>query len=214
MSYLYYPGCSLTGTAREYDLSTRAVMDAMGVPLTELEEWTCCGASAAEACSELLSLALPAINLAIAEGMDARQDVMIPCSACYLNLLKVNREVVGDKALHGRVNEALDACGLAYAGKVRVRHILHHRPDESVPHVVRQFHCTSPCLCRSTHSSRSLSSQLVILSESLIGLGNVGSDLDNRHTVTLWAFKAEAAASTASRFMGTSCLGVSKLTES
>ena len=33
MSYLYYPGCSLTGTAREYDLSTRAVMDAM-------EQWS------------------------------------------------------------------------------------------------------------------------------------------------------------------------------
>ena len=30
MKYIYYPGCSLEGTAREYDVSTRAVMKALG----------------------------------------------------------------------------------------------------------------------------------------------------------------------------------------
>jgi len=64
MKYLYYPGCSLEGTAREYDLSTRAFMQEVGVDLVELEDWTCCGASAAEAISNLLSLALPACVLA------------------------------------------------------------------------------------------------------------------------------------------------------
>ena len=71
MRYLYYPGCSLEGTAAEYDLSTRRIMQAAGVELIEIEDWTCCGASAAEATSELLSLALPARNIAIAEKMDA-----------------------------------------------------------------------------------------------------------------------------------------------
>ena len=124
MSYLYYPGCSLTGTAREYDLSTRAVMDAMGVPLTELEEWTCCGASAAEACSELLSLALPAINLAIAEDMDAQQDVMIPCSACYLNLKKAAETMRQDPLTRDRVNTVLAENDLVVKGTVKVRHLL------------------------------------------------------------------------------------------
>ena len=55
MRYLYYPGCSLEGTASEYDLSTRRVMQAADVELIEREDWTCCGASAAEATSELLS---------------------------------------------------------------------------------------------------------------------------------------------------------------
>ena len=124
MSYLYYPGCSLTGTAREYDLSTRAVMDAMGIPLTELEEWTCCGASAAEACSDLLSLALPAINLAIAEGMDAQQDVMIPCSACYLNLKKAAETMRQDPLTRDRVNTVLAENDLTVKGTVKVRHLL------------------------------------------------------------------------------------------
>ena len=124
MKYAYYPGCSLQESAHEFDVSVRAVMDRLGVELAEIPDWTCCGASAAEPVSELMSYALPARNLALAEKDLAGLDVLAPCSACYLNLLKVNREVVGNKALHGRVNEALDACGLAYGGTVRVRHIL------------------------------------------------------------------------------------------
>ena len=49
MKLHYYPGCSLEGTAVEYDRSTRVVMAALGVELLEIEGWTCCGASAAEA---------------------------------------------------------------------------------------------------------------------------------------------------------------------
>jgi heterodisulfide reductase subunit B len=124
MSYLYYPGCSLTGTAREYDQATRAMMDAMGVSLTELEEWTCCGASAAEACSELLSLALPAINLAIAEKMDPRQDLLVPCSACYLNLKKANETLRQDTGARERVNTVLAENDMAFQGSVGVRHLL------------------------------------------------------------------------------------------
>jgi heterodisulfide reductase subunit B len=124
MSYLYYPGCSLTGTAREYDMSTRAVMEVMGIPLTELEEWTCCGASAAGACSELLSLALPAINLAIAEEMGDRQDVMVPCSACYLNLKKAAETMRQDPGAHERVNTVLAEKDLAVKGTAGVRHLL------------------------------------------------------------------------------------------
>ncbi|RLA78311.1 MAG: heterodisulfide reductase subunit B, partial [Deltaproteobacteria bacterium] len=32
----YYPGCSLEGSAREYDESARAVCEALGVELVEL----------------------------------------------------------------------------------------------------------------------------------------------------------------------------------
>jgi heterodisulfide reductase subunit B len=124
MKYAYYPGCSLQENAREFDVSVRAVMERLGVELVEIPDWTCCGASAAEPVSELMNYALPARNLALAEKELSGLDVLAPCSACYLNLLKVNREVVGDKVLHGRVNAALDACGLAYEGRVRVRHIL------------------------------------------------------------------------------------------
>lgn len=124
MRYAYYPGCSLTESAREFDVSTRLVMERLGCELTEIPDWTCCGASAAEPVSRLMNYALPARNLAVAEREMDGMDVLAPCAACYLNLLKVGREVVGDRHLHGRVNEVLAASGLHYRGTARVRHLL------------------------------------------------------------------------------------------
>ena len=124
MKYIYYPGCSLEGMALEYDVSTRAAMRALGAELTELNDWTCCGASAADATSYLLSMVLAARNLALAEGMDMDADIMIPCSACYLNLRKVEDHVQQDGTLMGKINEALEEEGLAYNGGVKVRHLL------------------------------------------------------------------------------------------
>lgn len=132
MTYLYYPGCSLKGTAPEYDLSTQAVMKALALELMELEDWTCCGASAAETVSPLLSLVLPARNLALAEvagqgpdgGNGARVQVIAACSACYVNLRKVEERVHGDPDSLNRINQVLSAEGLQYAGRTKVRHLL------------------------------------------------------------------------------------------
>ncbi|MEW6259490.1 MAG: CoB--CoM heterodisulfide reductase iron-sulfur subunit B family protein [Thermodesulfobacteriota bacterium] len=124
MNYRYYPGCSLEGSAREYDISTRAVMAALGVELQELEGWTCCGASAAGASSRLLSLVLPARNLALAEGSGGPQTLMVPCSACYLNLRRVTETIRSSSGWKDRINEALAVDGLSVNGTVSVRHLL------------------------------------------------------------------------------------------
>jgi len=124
MKYLYYPGCSLEGTAREYDLSTRAFMQEVGADLLELKNWTCCGASAAEAISPLLSLALPACVLAMAEAMDGVEELLVPCSACYLNLKKVEEKSRKDPELMERINTVLNEEDLNLRGLIRVRHLL------------------------------------------------------------------------------------------
>lgn len=124
MKYAYYPGCSLRESAREFDVSVRAVMERLGAELQEIEDWTCCGASAVEPVSRLLTYALPARNLAIVEESGTGLDVLAPCSACYLNLLRVDREAVEDRALFARMNEVLHADGKRYSGGVRVRHLL------------------------------------------------------------------------------------------
>jgi len=124
MKYFYYPGCSLEGTAREYDLSTRAFMKATGAELIELQDWTCCGASAAEPVSYLLSLSLPAINLAIAEEMNSNLDILVPCSACYLNLKRVEEKTRKDPELLKTINTVLAEKNLTLHGKARVRHLL------------------------------------------------------------------------------------------
>ncbi len=128
MKYFYYPGCSLEGTAREYDISTRAVMEALGAELFDIESWTCCGASAAESVSELLSCVLPARNLAMAEKMSEQSgtllDILVPCSACYLNLKKVTELIKTDLRMYDKINTVLQEDHLELKNTLRVRHLL------------------------------------------------------------------------------------------
>jgi heterodisulfide reductase subunit B2 len=124
MKYFYYPGCSLEGTAIDYDASTRAVMGALGVELIDVEDWTCCGASAGEVVSPLLSLALAARNLALAESTGIEADMIAPCSACYLNLRKADERMHRDESAASQVNAVLAEERLRYSGGVKVRHLL------------------------------------------------------------------------------------------
>ncbi len=123
MRYTYYPGCSLEGSASEYGQATEAFMAAIDVELVELEDWTCCGASAAEAQSELLALALAGRNLALAEKTGA-DEILIPCSACYLNLAKSGGKIAREEHIRQAVNEILAEENLSVQGKARPRHLL------------------------------------------------------------------------------------------
>jgi heterodisulfide reductase subunit B len=124
MRYFYYPGCSMSSSALEYDLSTRAVLGALGAEVVEIEDWTCCGASAAETVSALLALVLPARNLALAERMGGDGDFLVGCSACYTNHYKVGEHVKREPLVLDKINAALSIESLTYTGKTRVRHLL------------------------------------------------------------------------------------------
>ncbi len=138
MNYNYYPGCSLEGTALEYNTSTKIFLQEMGVNLTELDDWTCCGATAAESVSALLSLALPARNIALAEKMDGEKDILVPCSACYLNLKKVEEKTRKDPELLIKLNEILKENELELNGKVHVRHLLDILSKDLGPQIIQK----------------------------------------------------------------------------
>ena len=94
MKVSYYPGCSLEGTAADYAASIAAVTPLLGLELAELEDWNCCGASAAHSLNHQLSLSLPARNLALAR--EHGRDVVVPCALCF------NRLKAAEKAQQGR----------------------------------------------------------------------------------------------------------------
>lgn len=139
MKYLYYPGCSLEGTALEYNLSTQALMGLVGADLLEIEDWFCCGASAAEPTSYLLSLVLPARSLAIAEKMGGDRDILVPCSACYLNLKKVEEKIRKEPELMEKLNTILSEDQLQLSGQVRVRHLLDVIVNDLGPETIRSL---------------------------------------------------------------------------
>ena len=115
----YYPGCSLESTAREYDLSFRAVASKVGLELVEIPDWNCCGASSAHAVDPLLAVALPARNLMIAEAMGI--DVTAPCAACFLRLMESQKRMDEDVPLRKEIEEVL---GRRSRGFVKVYHPL------------------------------------------------------------------------------------------
>jgi heterodisulfide reductase subunit B len=122
MNYTYYPGCSAHASGRAYDESTRAVAPKLGITLTELPDWSCCGATAYMNVNEVLSFCLTARNLALAEK--AENPVCTACSACFTNLAKTNAYLVKYPDLRAKVDAALAEGDLAYHGKVETKHLL------------------------------------------------------------------------------------------
>ncbi|MGI6227436.1 MAG: CoB--CoM heterodisulfide reductase iron-sulfur subunit B family protein [Peptococcales bacterium] len=119
MKYAYYPGCSLSSTGVEYDISTKKVAKALGIDLWEIPEWNCCGASSAHLTDHLLALALPARNLAIAE--EKGLDVAIPCAACYSRLKATEMEVKTSSEMQKTISEVIER---EYTGKTQARSLL------------------------------------------------------------------------------------------
>ncbi|MCG6893826.1 MAG: CoB--CoM heterodisulfide reductase iron-sulfur subunit B family protein [Desulfobacteraceae bacterium] len=91
MRLSFYPGCSLEGMANDYSRSIVAVFDALGIELVEIEDWSCCGATAAHSLDEAMAVALPSRNLAAAEAMGL--DVVAPCANCF-NRLRYAQDMV------------------------------------------------------------------------------------------------------------------------
>lgn len=122
MNYSYYPGCSLEASASSYDISLKKVFAEFGLGLKEIEDWNCCGATAYMSVKEVVSLAISARNLALAEKNG--QDIVAPCSACYTVLAKTQKILSEKPELYEHVNSALAEVGLSYNMSCRVRHPL------------------------------------------------------------------------------------------
>jgi heterodisulfide reductase subunit B len=90
--------------AREYDRSLRLIAAKVGLELRELPDWTCCGSSGAHSTDELLALALPARNLALAEA--AGLPMLAPCALCF-NRMKVTQHELRDPARREQVARVL-----------------------------------------------------------------------------------------------------------
>jgi len=90
MKVSYYPGCSLEGTAADYAASIAGVAPLLDLDLAELEDWNCCGASAAHSINHQLSLELPARNLALAR--EAGRDLVVPCALCFNRLKAAEKD--------------------------------------------------------------------------------------------------------------------------
>lgn len=91
MRLSYYPGCSLEGTALDYDQSVRELCRILDVELVDIPDWNCCGASSAHMTNHEVGMRLPMRNLHQSEGLG--HDILVPCAACFQRLRAADREM-------------------------------------------------------------------------------------------------------------------------
>jgi len=120
MKLAYYPGCSLHSSSIEYDISTKKVCESLGIELVEVKDWICCGSSPAHQCDDLMSVALPAKNLALARATENLKEVCAPCASCY-SRLKVAQQRLADEDLRRDVETVIDS---KYPEDMDVLHML------------------------------------------------------------------------------------------
>ncbi len=115
MSLTYYPGCSLRHSSAEFDVSTRRVLEALGVEYKDVPDWTCCGSTPAHMMDHLLAQALAARNLR--QAAEVGDELLAPCPSCYQREKNAQIEIHKSDTFRAEVNEILDR---PYEGKVMV----------------------------------------------------------------------------------------------
>ena len=106
MKFAYYPGCSADGSGIEYGMSMERTAKILGFELQEMEDWNCCGATSGHNTDQLLSLALPARNLAIAEKTGL--SMMTPCAACYSRHRHAEHAIKHDPDMKKKIEQVLE----------------------------------------------------------------------------------------------------------
>jgi len=116
----YYPGCSDHGSGCELGMSVHALANLAGAELREVEDWNCCGASAAHNLSHDLAVALPYRVLALAEAQGLTE-ILTPCAACFSRLKGTAVRLSRSAELVAKMREIT---GLEYRGPTKVLNVV------------------------------------------------------------------------------------------
>lgn len=116
----YYPGCSLTSSAREMEDSFMEMAKMFSLEVVAIEDWNCCGSSPAHSTNHGYALLLAGRNLLLAEEQGI-QELMVMCPSCFVRLKEAERKLVEDEDKNRLLESVL---GRRYKGGVRLRFFL------------------------------------------------------------------------------------------
>jgi heterodisulfide reductase subunit B len=140
----YYPGCSLSGTGRDFGESMDAVAKALGIELAEIPEWTCCGSSSGHMTDRLVSVALP-VNVLLKAQKAGFDQVMAPCAACYNRLATAKHEVESSAQTKAQAEKILQAKIANLPRVLNVVQLLAQVSDTIAAKVTKKFEETVAC---------------------------------------------------------------------
>ncbi len=128
MELLYYPGCTLKTSARNLETSGRAVLEALGHQMVEMEEWTCCGVVSSLTDDDLMHHLGPLRNLIHAQDQGHNR-ILTLCDFCYNTLKQTSQRVDGSPEDLEKLNSFMDR-ETDYQPGVKVMHLLEFLRDE------------------------------------------------------------------------------------
>jgi heterodisulfide reductase subunit B len=128
----YFPGCSASSSASEYDLTVRSTAEVLNINLVEPPGWVCCGSSSAHATDSTQAHVFPLRTMSTIERMGL-ETVTSPCSNCFARLKMAEVEGIKDQPALDLAAEITD---YKYQGTVKVQHfvdtILDHASAEQI----------------------------------------------------------------------------------
>ncbi len=121
MKFVMMRCCTTPIVLQEYEWSTNAVMEKLGIELVDVAELGCCGYPLRNISFRAHILA-SARNLALTEKENL--DLITVCNCCYGTLRYVDNLMKDDAAIRKDVNTTLEKEGLRYEGDIEAKHIL------------------------------------------------------------------------------------------
>ncbi len=117
-----YRGCTAPVRHPQYEAATIAVLEKLGVRLSDMKDANCCGAQYVESLNRRAFAAMCGRILALAERFN--MDILTICGACTGSLKHNQHYLDTEPDLRAEVNSLLKEEGLEYTGKAKVKHLL------------------------------------------------------------------------------------------
>jgi heterodisulfide reductase subunit B len=140
MKFAFFLGCTVPARLPQYETSSRAVLEAFGVELVDIEAFNCCGYPLRNTDLKAAVLA-SARNLALAQR--EHLDLLVLCK-CGFGMLKYAAHVLKENpSLKREINDILAKEDLSYEGSIRITHLLSVLYHEVGVEALKQ-HITKP----------------------------------------------------------------------
>lgn len=121
MKFVMMRCCTTPIVLPEYEWSTNAVMEKLGIELVDVAALGCCGYPLRNISFRAHVLA-SARNLALTEKENL--DLLTVCNCCYGTMRYVDNLMKNDASVRKDINTTLEKEGLRYEGDIEARHIL------------------------------------------------------------------------------------------
>lgn len=121
MNYTLFLGCNIPARVPQYQSSAQAVCEKLGIGLTLIKEFMCCGYPVRNI-DEFTFLLSAARNLALAER--SGKDLMVLCKCCYGSLKMAQFHLRQNKEILEKINRVLFKERLVFKDSITIKHFL------------------------------------------------------------------------------------------